>query len=100
RERGRGGVDRVGRSGGLPVLRHEREVDVLQADLTQAGRVENGPVDRVLREAEDVHGGAPLRRVTTARADGDLPRRPRYPAGRVELQLHKRGAWMVGGDRW
>ncbi len=50
----------------------------------------------VLLDAKERHGSAPLGRVAAdpgADRDGS-------PAGRIELQLHKRHSWMVGAHRW
>ena len=99
RERRRGRLHRVRRGGGPTVLGDERVVDILDAGLRGAGRVQQRPSDRVLGEAEDIHRSAPLGRVTGAGADCDLPGRPGHPPGRVELQLHERGARVVGRDR-
>src|SRR5215475_6411703 len=96
RERGRGRVHRVRRGRGPAVLADECEVDILRAGLGSTGRVQDGSGDRVLSEAENVHRGAPLGRVTPACPHRDLPGRPGHPSRRIELQLQERGARVVG----
>ena len=56
------------------------------------------PADRVLKQAKDVERGAPLGGVAGARPGGHRPCRPSDPSRRVELELHERGARVVGRD--
>src|SRR5947209_4257179 len=95
-----GCINRIGRRGWLrmPTLGDESEVDVFLAtkNFTLTGRIQDLTCYRVIRQAVDVEGSAPLRWITT-NATSSLKW---HPTGWIELHLHESCARMPGADRW
>ena len=82
----------------MAALSDKSEVDVFLSteNFTLTGGIQGLTCYRVIRQAVDVEGSAPLRWITTNTTSS----LKWHPTGWIELHLHESCARMPGADRW